>query len=229
MTYIPTALSVYDPSNSKSKGEQRRRARYDAKQKLKTIAEDCEIAQTQLLELDSSLITPLDINSALDKANIVYIEGGNTFYLQHHLLRTKFWHYLRHHMANSSHFLYIGASAGAIVAGNSIETAYWKGWDDPTACGSIPADLEWTTERKSGAKLVTDENFFMHYEAALHEDLVRSKSPLVAPNRVKTIKNNVALIYKQEVEDSHRAEGESASGELKFVFDYKIENISKQN
>jgi peptidase E len=36
--------------------------------------------------------------------------------------------------------LYVGASAGAIVAGRSIETALWKGWDDPSVAGE---DFEW--------------------------------------------------------------------------------------
>ena len=28
--------------------------------------------------------------------------------------------------------MYIGKSAGAIVAGTTVETATWKGWDDPS-------------------------------------------------------------------------------------------------
>jgi peptidase E len=28
--------------------------------------------------------------------------------------------------------LYVGKSAGAIVTGQTIATALWKGWDDPT-------------------------------------------------------------------------------------------------
>ena len=41
------------------------------------------------------------------------------------------------HFSNcfSSGCLYVGASAGAIVAGKSIETALWKGWDDPGVAG----------------------------------------------------------------------------------------------
>ena len=27
---------------------------------------------------------------------------------------------------------YVGVSAGAILAGRTCDTAYWKGWDDPT-------------------------------------------------------------------------------------------------
>ena len=27
---------------------------------------------------------------------------------------------------------YAGVSAGAILAGRTCDTAYWKGWDDPT-------------------------------------------------------------------------------------------------
>ena len=35
--------------------------------------------------------------------------------------------------------LYVGCSAGSIVAGESISTAFWKGWDDPAVA---PADWE---------------------------------------------------------------------------------------
>ena len=37
---------------------------------------------------------------------------------------------------------FFNAQAGAIVAGESIETAYWKGWDDP---GAAP-EAEWTAD-----------------------------------------------------------------------------------
>ena len=32
--------------------------------------------------------------------------------------------------------LYVGCSAGAIVAGRSAATALWKGWDDPAAASA---------------------------------------------------------------------------------------------
>ena len=190
---------MYDQSNSKSRGEQRRRARYDAKQDLKVLAEEFQVSECKMLELDSSTLSAGDIITALRQSNILYVAGGNTFYLQHHLLRSLFWPIFKDHIATASNFVYVGASAGAIVAGNSIETAYWKGWDDPTACGALTE--EWTPERKEGAKLVPDESFFMHYDPDIHTELVEQSSRRFEGSiSVRTVKNNAALIYGEKEE-----------------------------
>ena len=42
-------------------------------------------------------------------------------------------------MRHSSRLRYAGVSAGAILAGRTCDTAYWKGWDDPTV---VPEALE---------------------------------------------------------------------------------------
>ena len=40
--------------------------------------------------------------------------------------------YLVPRMWRTAWLRYVGVSAGAILAGKSCDTAYWKGWDDPT-------------------------------------------------------------------------------------------------
>eukprot|EP00597_Dinobryon_sp_UTEXLB2267_P018848 CAMPEP_0201109772 /NCGR_PEP_ID=MMETSP0812-20130820/67647_1 /ASSEMBLY_ACC=CAM_ASM_000668 /TAXON_ID=98059 /ORGANISM="Dinobryon sp., Strain UTEXLB2267" /LENGTH=113 /DNA_ID=CAMNT_0047371895 /DNA_START=347 /DNA_END=685 /DNA_ORIENTATION=+ len=102
---------------------------------------------------------------------------------------------MKQHLKAKENCIYIGASAGAIVAGNSIETAYWKGWDDPNVVGN---DFEWTPERKKGAGLVNNECFFMHYEEASHAELVELQAQRFKKDfTVRVVPNNMALIYAE--------------------------------
>lgn len=168
-----------------------------------------------MLELDSPSIIPEDIGRCMTDANILYIDGGNTFYLQHHILRTNFWQYFKGRLDTNGAFLYIGASAGAIVVGQSIETAYWKGWDDPLAAGEA---VEWTEERKRGAGLVHDECFFMHYDESSHREMVESNGKrFIDQFRVRTVPDNAALIYS-------RAEPSHGDG-YRFVLDCQYDNF----
>jgi hypothetical protein len=57
--------------------------------------------------------------------------GGNTFWLLHHLEQSGFRQLIRQ-LVMEQGVLYVGKSAGAIVTGQTIATALWKGWDDPT-------------------------------------------------------------------------------------------------
>ena len=57
----------------------------------------------------------------------------------------------------------MGQSAGAIVAGSTIRPAYWKGWDDPSAGGSLE-EVEWTDEKLKCMGLVPNRAFFPHYD-----------------------------------------------------------------
>lgn len=179
------------------------------------LSEELHVSECNILELDAPTLSAEDITAALRQSNILYVDGGNTFYLQHHLLRSAFWPSFKEHIAAARNYVYIGVSAGAIVAGNSIETAYWKGWDDPTACGTIPD--EWTAERKEGAKLVQDESFFMHFDSDTHQELVEQSSRRFEGSfLVRTVKNNAALIYAEK-ERAH-------CGNILFTFENVFEN-----
>ena len=59
--------------------------------------------------------------------HIVYVEGGNTFWLQHCLEKGNWDEPLRKACVGpDAASLYIGKSAGAIIAGTTVETATWK-------------------------------------------------------------------------------------------------------
>ena len=187
LVYIPTAQYAYDPSNNKSRGEQRRRSRYDAKIKASLLKQSLSVDDALLMELDAPDLSTHSIRSALSRADVLYIDGGNTFYLQRHLLETNFWDIARPVLAGGC--LYIGASAGAIVAGRSIRPAFWKGWDDPSVAG---ADYVWSdssTLRGAGIAGATVDmvaencpySLFMHYDAAEHGELVNSNRASLPP------------------------------------------------
>ena len=58
--------------------------------------------------------------------------------------------------------LYVGQSAGSIVAGTSVSTAFWKGWDDPAAA----PDTDWTDPENLVGMSLVDRSFFPHYNAS---------------------------------------------------------------
>jgi hypothetical protein len=56
------------------------------------------------------------------------------------------------------------------VAGRTIRTALWKGWDDPEAAGP---EADWEADGAYDALgLVEDASFFPHYDAASWGGLV---------------------------------------------------------
>jgi magnesium-dependent phosphatase 1 len=101
-----------------------------------------------------------------------------------HILRTKFWELAEKSLSRGC--IYLGCSAGAIVAGRSISTAYWKGWDEPEV------GLEWNDETLRGRQLV-DFDIFPHYDAHQHKELVESRKSSHSFN-VVTVSDNMALV-----------------------------------
>jgi peptidase E len=56
--------------------------------------------------------------------------------------------------------LYIGKSAGAIVAGKYVETATWKGWDDPSVVPGKESYDKW--KGVLGMDIVGGASIFPH-------------------------------------------------------------------
>ena len=107
---------------------------------------------------------PTDVSSSRADASTSTLAphrtGGNTFFLWHHLRASGLADLVQRRVLHEG-ALYVGASAGSIVAGRSIEPALWKGWDDPAAAGP---DTDW---EESGAydamSLAPSVSFFPHY------------------------------------------------------------------
>eukprot|EP00531_Pseudo-nitzschia_arenysensis_P010044 CAMPEP_0116127462 /NCGR_PEP_ID=MMETSP0329-20121206/6852_1 /TAXON_ID=697910 /ORGANISM="Pseudo-nitzschia arenysensis, Strain B593" /LENGTH=420 /DNA_ID=CAMNT_0003621561 /DNA_START=149 /DNA_END=1411 /DNA_ORIENTATION=- len=90
--------------------------------------------------------------------HLIYVQGGNTFWL-HHCMEKGGWDEdliaacCRASSTSSSNdkakfsSIYCGVSAGSILAGESMQTACWKEWDDPSVILDKPTYQDWTKIR----------------------------------------------------------------------------------
>ncbi|MFA6602414.1 MAG: Type 1 glutamine amidotransferase-like domain-containing protein [Candidatus Shapirobacteria bacterium] len=71
---------------------------------------------------------PQTIKTKLENSQIIYVGGGNTFYLLHWVCQSKLDTYLKDLLANNRY--YVGASAGSVLVGPDIALSGWDpGWD----------------------------------------------------------------------------------------------------
>ncbi len=111
--------------------------------------------------------------------HFVYVEGGNTFWLYHCMEKGGWRSDLMDLIATkpremtdtrddeenalpstTAATVYCGKSAGAILAGAKIETATWKGWDDPSV---VPGRESYDAWRGiSGLDLLGGASIFPH-------------------------------------------------------------------
>ena len=57
--------------------------------------------------------------------------------------------------------IYVGSSAGSIVAGKTVQMAFWKNWDDKTAEGTIAVDWD-DRDNASGLDIAGGRSIFPH-------------------------------------------------------------------
>ena len=95
--------------------------RYDAKQKAVSLCTTFGIQDYVLLELDAvdasadMISKKIGSDSLALASTMIFVDGGNTFYLQKHIQNTCFWEIINPILSIGG--LYVGQSAGAIVAG----------------------------------------------------------------------------------------------------------------
>jgi len=71
----------------------------------------------------------------------------------------------------------------------SINTAYWKGWDNP----DVGADMLWDADTTKGRSLV-DFDVFPHFDRSLHAVLLAEKS-VGYEHKVISIPDNMAVVH----------------------------------
>jgi Peptidase family S51 len=213
--YIPTAMYALRPDSTNTPGRQRQRARADAKQRrddivallldIMNIEPNSSVAIAAVtLDLDDGSIKhssvsgmpnesvqsglPANAKEALKewRPHLVYVQGGNTFWLHHCLEKSGRKSDLVTLLQSETTF-YCGASAGAILAGASMEVACWKGWDDPSVVPCRSTYEAWTGV--AGLNLLdTPTAVFPHYDDSQWSGLVLDKSKeLSARTGVETI------------------------------------------
>ena len=136
----------------------------------------------QFSELDiEGKDTEFLIKELKDK-DIIYFQGGNTFYLMKHLRLSSLDKLLPNLLDKG--MIYFGTSAGSYVAGISIETGGWKkkkpqfGLTDLSGMGLVPFSM------------------FAHYEESYNSIIRKNLKTLNHPLKVLT--DNQALLVRGE-------------------------------
>lgn len=180
LLYVPTALYAWNPNSANTIGKQRQRARADGKKRrtlvlslLETLLSDeCpnEVSvQTITLDLDDDSLKqpvgddmPQDGKAALSLWNptVIYVEGGNTFWLQHCIDKGNYSKLIIDACTGEAGAVYCGKSAGAIVAGKELSTATWKEWDDPSIVPGRESYDDWLGLK--GFQFAGNLSFFPH-------------------------------------------------------------------
>ncbi|CAE7262487.1 unnamed protein product [Symbiodinium natans] len=100
-----------------------------------------------------------DAVKALGSLDVIWAEMGNTYALRHHLRDSGGDQLVLD--ALDAGALYVGSSAGSIVAGRTVQMAFWKDWDDKTAEGTI--DVDWKDPKHAqGLDVGGGRSFFPH-------------------------------------------------------------------
>lgn len=82
-----------------------------------------EYGITQITDLDLKDKTEEEIKQALSSSDIIFVNGGNTFYLLKWAFESGFTKIISNLPSDT---IYIGMSAGSIIACPTIETANWE-------------------------------------------------------------------------------------------------------
>jgi len=156
-------------------------------------------SDAHVLMVDAARDERDDMEKALARSACIMVLGGNTFYLWHHMVRSGLAAIVRRRVVDDG-ALYVGLSAGSIVAGRSISTAFWKGWDDPT----VVPDCDWTTPTAVDALGLVDCSFFPHHDESW-EATVRSRSPSLGHEVVTLREEGGAFVSGAHAADAERA------------------------
>lgn len=155
--------------------------------------EDWVYTNNAIAELESCGISKEDIyliNIALGEClegimsfGLVYVSGGNTFFILDKMRDTWLGKEIKKFVKSGG--IYLGVSAGSIIAGKSIEVAGWGSEGDPNEIGL--KDLK-------GLGL-TDICIFPHYKDSQKEEVEEFRKKVGYP--VEALKDGEAIIIEK--------------------------------
>jgi hypothetical protein len=143
LVYIPSAMYAVRADSDNTPGKQRQRARADGKKRRTQVI---QTIRQLFFEKINVLAVTLDLDDGSVKQpegseqqkhfpkygqealrewapHFIYVEGGNTFWLHHCMIKGEWEEELLFAIRCA---VYCGKSAGAILAGRTVETATWK-------------------------------------------------------------------------------------------------------
>jgi len=122
--------------------------------------------------------------SKFKDADIIYLLGGDTFYMLERLRKNNFKDFLTRY--NSKDKIFVSISAGTIIAGPNIKIAEW---------GSEADDNYVHLKDLTGLNL-TNTAIYVHYEDRLKHEIDDFKK--IADYPVETVKDGEALVIINE-------------------------------
>jgi len=148
MWYIPTAALADG------------RSLYDVRQTAEELRTSLALGRVEIIDVEHVQGKALrEALAALAGVDVVYAEKGNTYALRYHLRASGADGLICAALASGA--IYVGASAGSIVAGRTVQMAFWKDWDDRTAGGTI--DVDWSDATLAqGLDLANGLSIFPH-------------------------------------------------------------------
>src|SRR3989344_3332126 len=90
----------------------------------KSLDEIRDVGINNITEVDLDDENRESLYEKLSSCDVIYVNGGNTFYLLDRVRKSGFDQIIPELLDNGK--IYIGVSAGSIVAGPNIESAGWK-------------------------------------------------------------------------------------------------------
>jgi dipeptidase E len=135
-------------------------------------------------EVDIEGKTESEVMKLLEIRDIIFVEGGNTFYLLKAMRECNFEKVIRKLLKQGK--VYMGASAGSIVAGRTIKTAGWKNGDKNFV----------GLKNLRGLDLVPFD-IFVHYQSE-HAEIIKAeiKNPKKRAKNLKKITDEQAILVQ---------------------------------
>lgn len=136
----------------------------------------------QVTDIALEDLTPHTVYEVLNRFDIIYVQGGNTFYLLKQARACGFEQAVRKILENNSKW-YIGVSAGSYIACPTIEVCNWKrqkeqhGLEDLTGMNLVPFLLS------------------VHYNKEKYQEVLAKRIP-TASHPVRILTDDQALLVK---------------------------------
>lgn len=128
---------------------------------------------------DNTSLFPIDDMAALTtwRPHLIYVDGGNTFWLRYCMEKGNYLSLIRDACTGpNATSVYLGKSAGAIVAGNTVGTATWKEWDDPSVVPEMTSFEDWSNV--PGIDIFGGISVFPHMSEEWVETVTRRRDDL---------------------------------------------------
>jgi dipeptidase E len=154
--------------------------------------EDLQIMRDELgfnvEEVDIDGKRESEVMKILELKDIIFVAGGNTFYLLNAMRQCNFEKVIRKLLKEGK--VYIGTSAGSIVAGRTIKTAAWLGDKNIVSLKDL-----------KGLNLVPFD-IFVHYQPEYAETIRKQiRNPRKRTKRLKILTDEQAILVQGKEAD----------------------------